>query len=389
MNIRRVLPFLMVVVALFGCRRNSSGQLVPNVPAIVAATVLGGGPVLLDPLATTSLLVGSLRLRNDLPAGTADGDIDYRVDCPPGCEASEYDVRLAPGEERVVQVFTTLVLAAVLTVTVFTVYASATAPERSFPVTWRNFAANSAAFAVLSLISVPVFAILWASNTFLSPLGVLTNNSNPLVPQRVPALAQDVRLFGAIIGLLTIVQLQQLFGDVDGTSSVTFPPGPGPEGLTVAATPSASMTAGEYVTFYLSTDADIPLAGDQLLTYSVVCDSDLDPSNDWVPSPSFPDDFYKGADRWYQLNYAPGAGWTFSCSQVTGGTTVTTVPSAARVIVRGDTVLFVVPRSEFAVSNPPFRVTTFAHTGDFGQNPPYTWSGDPTPTVAEGLKTWM
>ena len=389
MNLRRVLLFLVVVVALFGCRRNRNGELVPNVPAIVAAAVLGGGSVLLDPLATTAVLVGTLTLRNDVAAGTADGDVEYRVDCPAGFEASEYDVRLGPGEERVVQVFTTLVLVAVLTVTVYAVYASATAAERAFPITWNNFSANSAAFALLSLISAPLFAVLWGTNTFLSPFGVLTNNSNPLVPQRVPALAQDVRLFGAIIGALTILQLQALFGNVDGGAGPTFPPGQGAEGFTVAADPSASMTAGEYVTFYLSTKADIPLDGDELLTYSVVCDSDLDASNDWVPNPAFPDDFYKGTDRWYQLDYAPGSGWRFDCTQVGPGNTLTVVPSAARVIVRGDTVLFVVPRSEFAVSNPPFRVTTFAHTGDFGQNPPYTWSGDPTPTVADGLQTWM
>ena len=388
MNTRRLSIFLLVVVALFGCRRNSKGQLVVDVPAVVAATVLGGGPLLLDPLATARMSLGWVTLRNDEAPGVEGRDIEFRVDCPPGYEASQYDAVLAPGEELAVEIFTTLVVAAILTVDVFAKYVRGSA-ERGFPIEWQNLAAGSRAFALLSLVSLPVFAVLWFTSAVLAPVGVLTHNSNPLVPRRVPALAQDVRLFGAVIGFLTLVQIAALFGN-GALDDETFPPGQGPNGFTVAATPSAPMAAGEYVAFWMSVSADIPLdSQEELFQYAFVCDTDADPSNNYVPSPAFPDDFFGGTDRWYELSYAPSTGWTLTCKVVGPGNSITTVASGAKAILSGDTLLMLVPRSEFVVSNPPFRATTFAHKGDFGQVPPYDWSGDPTPTVDEGLQTWQ
>ncbi|MGK0303354.1 MAG: hypothetical protein ACI89X_004247, partial [Planctomycetota bacterium] len=52
MNVRRVVIFLTVMLALLSCKRSSSGQLVVDVPAVIAAVVLGGGDVLLNPAAT-------------------------------------------------------------------------------------------------------------------------------------------------------------------------------------------------------------------------------------------------------------------------------------------------------------------------------------------------
>ena len=118
-------------------------------------------------------------------------------------------------------------------------------------------------------------------------------------------------------------------------------------------------------------------------------DSDASPANNYVASPQFQDDFFQGTDRWYELGYAPATGWTLRCRVVGAGNSISTVPSAARAILSGDTLLLVVPRSELGVPNPPFRATTFSHAGDFGQNPPYDWSGDPTPTVAEPLRSWQ
>jgi hypothetical protein len=350
--------------------------------------VLGGGLALLDPYATARVLLGTLTLRNDLPDGTAEGDIDYHIECPAGCEVDQTDYRLAPGAQVAVAVYTTLVLSAILSVSVLTNYVRG-GTERAFPIQWQNLTGASRALSLLQIISASVFAILWYTNAFLVASGVLTNNSNPSVPRRIPALAQDVLLFGAVIGLLTLLELEGLFGAgaLDGEA---FPPGDGPNGLTIAANPSAPLVAGEYVTFWLTVGEDIPVASqDRLLQYAFVCDSDTNPANNYVPSPAFPDDFFAGTDRWYELNYAPGPGWTFRCRVVGAGNSITTVPSGARAILSGDTLLVIVPRSEFVVSNPPFRATTFAHSGDFGQNPPYDWSGDPTPTVAEGLQTWQ
>ena len=150
------------------------------------------------------------------------------------------------------------------------------------------------------------------------------------------------------------------------------------------------MPAGEYITFWMSVSDDIPLASPtELYQYAFVCDSDADVGNNFVPAPAFPDDFFGGTDRWYELNYAPGTGWSLRCRVVGAGNVITTVASSARAIIKGDSIVLVAPRSEFGVPNPPFRASTFAHLGDFGQNAPFTWSGDPTPTVAEGLQTWQ
>ncbi|MFN3240506.1 MAG: hypothetical protein ACE37K_03225 [Planctomycetota bacterium] len=389
MNTRRLMVFLIVIVGLFGCRRSSNGQLVVDVPAVVAATVIGGGNVLLNPAATTSVLVGLLTLRNETAPGTVNGDMEFSVDCPAGCETPTPTVTLAPGEEFVVQVFTTVVLVAVLTVNVFARYLEGST-TRDFPITWNNLLFASNAFAVLALMQEPAFATLFFASVLVAQVGVLTRNSNPLVPQRIPSLAQDVRLFGAVAAFLTIVQLTALFTGVTDEGNETFPTGTGPNGFTVEASPGAPLQAGDYVTFWYSVSDDIPLASQtEIFQYAVVCDSDANPANNYVPSASFPDDFFADTDRWYELNYTPTNGWTLTCKVVGAGNNIQTVSSAARAVIRGDTVVMVVPRSEFAVSNPPFRVTTFAHTGDFGQNPPFTWSGDPTPTVAEGLQTWQ
>ncbi|MCK5942854.1 MAG: hypothetical protein KAI24_12835 [Planctomycetes bacterium] len=389
MNTRRLLIFLVVVLGLFGCRRNSKGQLVVDVPAVVAASVLGGGDVLLNPAATASVLVGLLTLRNDTAAGTPNGDIAFTVNCPPGCETPTPDVVLGPGEAFDVQVFATVVLTAVITVEVLARYVEGTV-DREFAVTWNNLLFASNAFAVLALMQEPSFATLFFASVVIAQVGLLTDNSNPLVPRRLPALAQEVRLYGAVLAVLSLLQLQALFSGVTDDGNEVFATGSGPNGFTVEASPGAPMPAGEYITFWYSVSDDIPLASPtELLQYAVVCDSDANPANNYVPSPSFPNDFFADTDRWYELNYTPTNGWTLTCKVVGPGNTITTTPSAARAILRGDTVVMVVPRSEFVVANPPFRVTTFAHTGDFGQNPPFTWSGDPTPAVAMGLQTWQ
>ncbi|MCB9878490.1 MAG: hypothetical protein H6835_12905 [Planctomycetes bacterium] len=394
MNARRLLVFLVVVFALFGCKNGRGGGNGVDVPAVVAATVLGGGPVVLNPLLTTVLALGAIEIRNDTPAGTPDRDIDFVIDCPAGVDCSEFSGRLAPGEARVIQVLTTLATVAVVAITVRTIYALGGA-ERVIPVQWQNLAVGSRALALFTLISSPLFAPLWFAATALMPTGVLTKNSNPLVPQRLPALAQEVRLIGAIIGILTLIELQQLFGG--GTPFVgsdgagpEFPLGAGPNGLTLATEPAATMAEGEYIAFYLSVSEDIPQAStSEFFQYAFVCDSDADPSNNFVASPAFADDFFAGTDRWYELTYAPTSGWAFRCKVVGAGNTITTVPSAARAILSEDTLIVLAPRSEFGVDHPAFRATTFAHKGDFGQNAPFDWSGDPSPTVDEPLLSWQ
>ncbi len=357
-----------------------------QLPELVAAAVTGGGRVLLDPLATRVLL-GTILLQNSLASDFGSAGIVFRLLLAAGCEADENEVVLTPGQQRQIAIYTTLVTASAFSIAVIANYQRG-GTEREFPVAWTNEGASSRAQSLFQLLYASPITALWFASAVLAPIGVLTRNSNPQVPQRLPALAQEVRLFGALSLFLTLLQLEAAFG---GPLDVpTFPLGQGAEGFTVAATPSAPLAAGSHCAFWLTTQETIPVADPvQRFQYALVVDSDTNPANNYQPAAAFPDDFFGGTDRWYELNYAPSTGWALRCRVVGPGNTITTVASAARAVLSGDTFLLLVPRTEFVVANPPFRATTFAHLGDFGQNPPYTWSGDPTPTVAEALRSWQ
>jgi hypothetical protein len=383
---RRILLALFLV--LFGglpaCHGRGGTTTLPELAA--AAAVTGGGRVLLDPLGTRVLL-GTILLQNALASDFGTTGIVFRLLLGAGYEADESEVVLTPGQQRQVAIYTTLVTATALSIAVFANYERG-GTEREYPVAWTNEAGGNRALQLLQLLQAAPIVALWYSSLVLAPIGVLTNNSNPAVPRRLPLLAQEVRLYAALLVYLSLFDLQNAFG---GPADVaTFPPGQGPQGFTVAANPSAPLAAGDHCVFTLAVQEPIPLADPtQRFQYAFVVDSGVSPANNWVPVPAFPDDFFAGTDRWYELNYAPSSGWQLRCRTVAAGNVLATVPSAARAILSGDTLLLVVPRSEFVVANPPFRATTFAHLGDFGQNPPYTWSGDPTPTVAEGLRSWQ
>lgn len=104
-------------------------------------------------------------------------------------------------------------------------------------------------------------------------------------------------------------------------------------------------------------------------------------------TPRFPNDFFQGSDRWYEAKYAPGAGWTLTASDVRSNKPVA-VSSAARVVIKDNVMVLVVPTSEFKVPKPKYRVTVFRHTGDFGINPPHNYGGSIWPAVADGLSAY-
>jgi hypothetical protein len=79
-----------------------------------------------------------------------------------------------------------------------------------------------------------------------------------------------------------------------------------------------------------------------------------------------------------------GGGWTMSARDARGGT-IMPMSTAARIWIRRNTVTLIAPASELGTTMPPYRVTAFRHTGDYGIDPPHDWSGDVEPTVAQGL----
>lgn len=61
------------------------------------------------------------------------------------------------------------------------------------------------------------------------------------------------------------------------------------------------------------------------------------------------------------------------------------VPTAARIVIEGAVIYAVVPLDELGGACPGARLTAFAHEGDYGLQPPYTWSGDNEPPVDQPL----
>ena len=99
---------------------------------------------------------------------------------------------------------------------------------------------------------------------------------------------------------------------------------------------------------------------------------------------SSPADTFDNTDLWFQLQYDPAVGWTLDVIDATGGE-LTTIPSRARVIMRDDHLVLLIPRDELdAIA--PHRFTSFRHLGDFGMLPPFDFNIDAEPSVAMGLR---
>ncbi len=62
--------------------------------------------------------------------------------------------------------------------------------------------------------------------------------------------------------------------------------------------------------------------------------------------------------------------------------------TTARIIIFENTMVLVVPASEFAVAKPDYRITAFRHTGDYGMSPPHDFDGSIWPSVADGLQSF-
>jgi hypothetical protein len=167
--------------------------------------------------------------------------------------------------------------------------------------------------------------------------------------------------------------------------NTVFPCGEGVAAFTVCPDLMASSPGGEHVVAYAIFDEEIPLAHpERIYQYGFVFDADADAGNNYVPLDAYPKDFFADTDRWYALAYAPGTGWQLQVTNARDGQ-ILGVPSAARAMIRGNTIMLVVPAVEFEVETPPYRATAFWHLGDYGFNPPFNWNADVQPPVGEPL----
>jgi hypothetical protein len=129
---------------------------------------------------------------------------------------------------------------------------------------------------------------------------------------------------------------------------------------------------------------DIPLADPtSLFQHAFVFDADGNTQNNYVPPAQYPDDFFAGTDKWYQLFYTPDAGFTLKVVDARISTS-NPVASNARMVVAGRELSAFIPRAELDGTAPGFRVSTFRHEGDYGlQGGP--WDASYYPPLGEPL----
>ncbi len=168
---------------------------------------------------------------------------------------------------------------------------------------------------------------------------------------------------------------------VEGLDAL-FPCGDGPVGYTVCAS-SSPFPSGRYVLLVTKFVGDIPLQhNSHMYQYGAVFDSDGQAGNNYVPHPSFPNDFFAYTDKWYELTYSPGNGWQLKVTDARLDYAV--VSSSARVVIAGSEMGWFIPRGELDSDNAGWRITAFAHTGDYGLSGGF-WSADYHPPVGNPL----
>jgi len=181
--------------------------------------------------------------------------------------------------------------------------------------------------------------------------------------------------------LLKLALLQKLFHNTD------FPCGAGLNGYTLCAQPETPPVEGDYIVLHSVLEKPVPLQDPtNHYQYAFVFDADGVTTNNYQPGAQYPNDFFKDTDRWYAATYTPSAGWELKVTDASGGGTVNVTGSSARMIIKDNTIMLVVPRSEFTAAKPKFRITAFRHTGDYGITPPHNWDGSVWPAVADGLQ---
>jgi len=166
-----------------------------------------------------------------------------------------------------------------------------------------------------------------------------------------------------------------------GTGDPAFPCDVGPNGLTIC---HEDLSPNQYFVTFVRTAGTIPTDDDtNHYQYGWVADKDLDSSNNYRGTSPYGDDLYDDTDTWLDIVYGPppGPGFAGEALDATDGDiTPTAIPF--RVIIREDTIVYVVPR--FTTSGFAFRVTAFRHPGDFG-DPSGDFDGSVWPLVGEPL----
>ena len=147
------------------------------------------------------------------------------------------------------------------------------------------------------------------------------------------------------------------FFDCDDTGSYEFVRCPGEQ----------AIAPGEYVAVSMILNGMLQGFPDKYYQYALVFDQDGDPSNNFVATHEPLRDGLGGADRIYDVIHNPGDGWFARAgAYYKAQNQVFNHPSGARVIANGNTIVFLIPKSEFEADMPKFKLTIFCHEGDYG-----------------------
>lgn len=211
--------------------------------------------------------------------------------------------------------------------------------------------------------------------------GGKSNNSNLAIAQRPVESIVDLIFTALAVEPAGVPKTRSL-------DRLRFPCGAGPNGFTVCPAIDSADPGGDTILVGAAFAADIPLNhATHRFQYGFVFDQDGNSANNYVPLPQFQGDYFRGTDKWYAVEYTPANGWTLKVTDARGGGFVQ-VPSAARAVISGKTIVLSVPASEFSVPDPAYRISSFRHSGDFGQNPPHDWSADYDPAPQAPLRTF-
>jgi len=252
---------------------------------------------------------------------------------------------------------------------------------------------TTAALATMALLmgsNPDAIQSLFLLRLVTAAVGVLILHTFLSVPPKIPGLPwTEIAAYGLVTFFLSVALLVTLFGlsQVQGNGGPVFPGGQGPDGFTVAANMPLLLAEGDYHIVHFSCAGVIPVVSTDptvIYQYAFVFDSDGNTANNYTTADN---DFFNDTDRWYVMSYTDAGGWVLTVSTAFDSVIVE-VASAARVIIKDNSMTLLVPASEFAVTDPDYRVTAFCHNGDFGIPPPNNWSGDLHPPVADGLETF-
>lgn len=161
----------------------------------------------------------------------------------------------------------------------------------------------------------------------------------------------------------------------------------GPHGLVVCPETLEEIDSGDWAMLTQTVNGPIPLNDrENLFQYGFLFETDGSPANDWNAPPGLQGDFFQDTDRWYTIENSSRAGdWVLHVTDVVNPAAFTTRASSSSAIalIDGDTVILLVPLRELG-EDPKFRLTSFRHTGDFGQDG--DWSADHEPNIDDPLE---